>query len=31
MKVLKPNGQYMRSDSYQNQGYVNVGKMAPDF
>ncbi|KUG13430.1 SusC/RagA family TonB-linked outer membrane protein [Elizabethkingia sp. HvH-WGS333] len=31
MKVLKPNGQYMRSDSYQNQSYVNVGKMAPDF
>lgn len=31
MKVLNASGQYMRSDSYQNQGYVNVGKMAPDF
>lgn len=31
MKVLNASGQYIRSDSYQNQGYVNVGKMAPDF
>lgn len=27
MKVLKPTGYYLRSDSYQNQGYVTVGKL----
>ncbi|MCT4215096.1 SusC/RagA family TonB-linked outer membrane protein [Elizabethkingia anophelis] len=31
MKVLKPTGYYLRSDSYQNQGYVTVGKLTPDF
>ncbi|ALR30879.1 SusC/RagA family TonB-linked outer membrane protein [Chryseobacterium sp. IHB B 17019] len=31
MKVLKPNGYYMRSNAYQNQGYVTVGKLTPDF
>ncbi|SDQ68520.1 iron complex outermembrane recepter protein [Chryseobacterium soldanellicola] len=31
MRVLKPGGTYMRSDSYQNQGYVTVGKLTPDF
>ncbi|AZA82042.1 SusC/RagA family TonB-linked outer membrane protein [Chryseobacterium lactis] len=31
MKVLKPNGTYLRSDSYQNQGYTTVGKSTPDF
>jgi iron complex outermembrane receptor protein len=31
MRVLKPGGTYMRSNSYQNQGYVTVGKLTPDF
>lgn len=31
MRVLKPNGTYLRSNSYQNQGYVTVGKLTPDF
>ncbi|MCT3650068.1 SusC/RagA family TonB-linked outer membrane protein [Elizabethkingia anophelis] len=30
-KVLNASGYYVRSDSYQNQGYVNVGKLTPDF
>lgn len=31
MKVLKPSGYYLRSNSYQNQGYVTVGNLTPDF
>lgn len=31
MKVLKSDGSYLRSDSYQNQGYTTVGKLTPDF
>lgn len=31
MPVLNSSGFYVRSDSYQNQGYVRVGKIAPDF
>lgn len=31
MRVLKPGGTYMRSNAYQNQGYVTVGKLTPDF
>lgn len=31
MKVLNPGGSYMRSNAYQNQGYVTVGKLTPDF
>lgn len=31
MKVLKADGSYLRSDSYQNQEYITVGKLTPDF
>ncbi|CAH0297019.1 SusC/RagA family TonB-linked outer membrane protein [Chryseobacterium sp. Bi04] len=31
MKVLNSNGYYLRSNSYQNQNDVTVGKLTPDF